>query len=63
MPAKFVVQARLDRQEVKRATRERLDVGEPKLSERVWVDTVWPSLEVARYKHPLQEYREVMLQW
>ena len=63
MPAKFVVQMRVHSNELKRGLRAELDSSEPKLSHRVWLDTLWPSLAAAQEKWPEREYREVMTQW
>jgi hypothetical protein len=63
MPAKFVVQRRVERGNLTRKFRKYLDRGEPKSSDSVWVDTVWTSLADAQENYPNEEYREVMTKW
>lgn len=63
MPVKFVVQKRLKSADVKRSVRLDMDWNGNKLSNRVWVDTMWSTLAEARHWHPEWEYREVMLEW
>ena len=58
MPAKFVVQLRVDWKDLKR--RRRKDFIEPN---PVWVDTEWPSVAKAKQHWPKNEYREVMVEW
>lgn len=50
MPAKFVVQ-------------RKVDVPLFKRYREMWIDTQWTSLALAKEKFPELEFREVMVQW
>ena len=63
MPAKFVVQMKVESKNIKRGYRYTLDLVYPPISDRVWLDTVWSNLADAQRHHPEREYREVMTQW